>query len=186
VLLAGLFYWRVRDRAAQRIGTAGHVASSPVGTMGSTDLFTRRLPGNFAVQVPRRGMEDRLLDYLSTPSVSALNRQFDFDRIAFNTGSATLTEPSREQLANIAAILRAYPNTQVSIDGYTDNAGDEATDTALSRARATAVMDTLRDMGVPSTQMRAEGYGSRNPVADNISEQGRARNRRVVLEVTSH
>ena len=71
------------------------------------------------------------------------------------------------------------------IDGYTDNTGDESSNLALSRGRAEAVMEALRNSGVPATSMQAQGYGSQRPIADNSSEEGRARNRRVTLTVMS-
>ena len=109
---------------------------------------------------------------------------FDFDRLEFETGSASLTARSRAQIVDVARILRAYPNARVQIAGYTDNIGDEAANQALSRGRAEAVMNALRENGAPAANMTAEGFGSRNPVADNSSEAGRARNRRVTLSIT--
>ena len=88
------------------------------------------------------------------------------------------------QLANVATILKAYPTTRVVIAGYTDNTGDEAANLALSRGRAEAVMDALRNEGVPAVNLQAQGFGSQNPIADNSTEAGRARNRRVTLNVT--
>lgn len=148
------------------------------------ETATTRLPGNVELRVPPGGMEDRLVGYLRAPTPGAVYA-FDFDRIGFQTASASLTGVSREQLDNIARILKAYPNAQVVIAGYTDNTGNEADNLELSRSRAVAVMNGLTQRGVASERIRAEGYGSQNPVADNATEAGRARNRRVTMQVTS-
>jgi outer membrane protein OmpA-like peptidoglycan-associated protein len=181
---SGLLWWLNRERPAGIDTRVRDAATSAVGTTGSTvATLTRTLPGNIEVRIPRGSMEDRLLSYLSAPSVSAMS--FNFDRIGFGMASASLTPESREQLSNAAAILRAYPNARVVIAGYTDNRGDPAANLELSRSRAMAVRNTLQEMGVSPTRLRAEGYGSQNPVADNSTEAGRARNRRVTLRVSA-
>ena len=96
----------------------------------------------------------------------------------------TLRPQSREQLANIAAILKAYPSVRVKIGGYTDNSGDASANLALSQSRAQTVMNQLRDLGVASSRLDAEGYGNQHPIADNTTADGRARNRRVALRAT--
>ena len=109
----------------------------------------------------------------------------DFDRISFETGSAKLTTESSEQLHNIATILRAYPNATVTVSGHTDSVGNEQANRNLSTARAKAVANSLTSDGVESNRVKAEGYGSLKPLADNSTEAGRARNRRVTLEVAA-
>jgi outer membrane protein OmpA-like peptidoglycan-associated protein len=70
------------------------------------------------------------------------------------------------------------------IAGYTDNTGDEAANLALSRGRAESVMKALTSAGVSVANVQAQGFGSQSPIADNSTEAGRARNRRVTLSVT--
>ena len=134
------------------------------------------------MSVPAGGMEDRLIAYLATPTAGT--RSFDFDRLEFETGSTSLTPRSRAQIADVARILSAYPNAHVQIAGYTDSTGDETANVALSRGRAESVMNALRESGGAATSMNAEGFGSRNPIANNETEEGRARNRRVTLTIT--
>jgi K(+)-stimulated pyrophosphate-energized sodium pump len=110
---------------------------------------------------------------------------FEFDRLNFATSSATILPESQEQLGNIAAILDAYPNVTVKIGGYTDNSGDRAANKRLSQQRAQSVRRALVDKGIAPSRMVAEGYGDAHPVADNASEDGRARNRRIAVRVTS-
>jgi K(+)-stimulated pyrophosphate-energized sodium pump len=109
---------------------------------------------------------------------------FDFDRLLFNTDSATLRPESQEQLGNIAAILKAYPNVHIKIGGYTDNSGDAQNNLNLSKDRANGVMAELIALGISPDRLEAQGYGEQFPVADNSTAEGRARNRRVSMRVT--
>ena len=70
------------------------------------------------------------------------------------------------------------------IDGYTDNQGDAAANLKLSQDRANAVMAHLIALSVDPFRIDAKGYGEDHPVADNSTEEGRARNRRIALRVT--
>jgi outer membrane protein OmpA-like peptidoglycan-associated protein len=179
--IAGLFWWnnRTRTTTTQVVNTASRAADA----VGSTvRTLPKELPGGVKLTVPGGGMEDRLISYLSAPAQSG-TRSFDFDRLEFETGSTALTSQSRAQIADVARILNAYPNARVQIAGYTDNTGNEADNLALSRGRAEAVMSALRDHGAPAANITAEGFGSQNPIADNSTESGRARNRRVTLSI---
>ena len=104
--------------------------------------------------------------------------------MSFETDSATLRPQSREQLSNVAAILKAYPPLRIKIGGLTDNSGDAAANVRLSQARAEAVLNELRTMGVTASRLEAEGYGQAHPLADNATPEGRAANRRVALRLT--
>ena len=110
---------------------------------------------------------------------------FDFDRLLFDTNSATLQPASNEQLTNIAEILKAYPNVKIKIGGYTDNTGDPSNNQKLSQDRANNVMAALEQMGVASDRLEAQGYGADHPVADNSTEEGRQKNRRISMRVTA-
>jgi OOP family OmpA-OmpF porin len=178
--LGGLLWWL----AARGRPDVNSAVSSAAGTVGSAArTMTRSLPGGVRINITAGGMEDRLAGYLAAPTASG--GSFDFDRLEFETGSTSLTSASRAQIADVAAILKAYPRARITIAGHTDNTGDEAANVELSRGRAQAVMDALRNSGVPATNMQSQGYGSSSPIADNSTDSGRARNRRVTLSVTS-
>ena len=184
--LGGLLWW-ARDKPAEvaRVDTRTQIEMpKPVGTSGAlTGTFTRTLPGNVTITIPSAGSaEDRLSSYLAS-AVPGRTTMITADRIRFDTNSAVLSAESNEHLMNIAAILRAYPRASVTVAGHTDNVGIGAANVALSQARAHAVAARLREAGVAGDQVRAEGYGSRKPVADNSTEAGRLQNRRVELEV---
>jgi K(+)-stimulated pyrophosphate-energized sodium pump len=89
-----------------------------------------------------------------------------------------------EQLNNIAAILKAYPATHLTIGGYTDNTGDAASNLQLSQDRANNVTAELVKLGVAKDRLVAKGYGEEHPVGDNSTEAGRAQNRRISMLVT--
>jgi len=162
------------------LGTTG--VAPGVGTSGVLPgRFTRTLPGNVIITIPRGGAEDRLYNYLSSAGTGGLS--VDFDRIKFDTGSAVLSSDAREEIDNIATILRAYPNASVIVAGYTDNEGSEHENMALSKVRADAVAERITAKGVSSERVHAEGFGSQKPVGSNSTETGRSENRRVILEV---
>jgi outer membrane protein OmpA-like peptidoglycan-associated protein len=144
------------------------------------------LPNNVDLNIPERGVEARLLQYIQDPTRPAGGdaTQFQFDRLLFDTGSATLRPESEEQLNNIASIMKAYPNVNIKVGGYTDNVGDSAQNLKLSQDRAEAVVAGLERSGIAANRLSAQGYGEQYPVADNSTDDGRARNRRVSMQVT--
>jgi outer membrane protein OmpA-like peptidoglycan-associated protein len=72
----------------------------------------------------------------------------------------------------------------IKLGGYTDNTGDPQANLTLSQQRADTVMADLVKLGVDASRMKAEGYGQEHPVADNSTEEGRAKNRRIDIRVT--
>ena len=110
---------------------------------------------------------------------------FTCDRLTFETGKATLKPESQEQLKNLAEILKAYPKVAIKIGGYTDNTGDPQGNLKLSQQRADAVMADLVKLGVDRSRLTADGYGQEHPIADNSTEEGRARNRRIDIRIIS-
>ena len=167
-------------QAGQAANDAGQYVVAKLGA-----LTTRRLPTDIELSVPERGVESQVIAYLGDPSRPVDETLwFNFDRLLFETGSATLKPQSQEQLQNVAAILKAYPTVKVKIGGYTDNTGDPATNLKLSQARATNVMNALVALGVTPERVSADGYGEQYPVADNSTEDGRQQNRRIAIHVT--
>jgi OOP family OmpA-OmpF porin len=164
------------------VGTSGTYAYTPPD-LGN--YVPRVLVDGTVITVPERGVENRLLAFIvDTSRVPDTTTWFDFDRLLFNTGSATLQPQSKDQLQDIAAILKAHPNAHVKIGGYTDNVGSAANNLALSQERADNVRSQLVSMGVDSSRLSAEGYGEEHPVGDNSTDAGRAMNRRISMLVT--
>lgn len=97
--------------------------------------------------------------------------------VSFATGSARLTDEGKAQLAGVVKCI-AGP-TQVS--GHSDSLGGQTLNLQLSTARANAAMAYLKQLGVKPEWLSAKGYGSGQPIADNNTEEGRYKNRRIAL-----
>ena len=106
--------------------------------------------------------------------------------VTFALDSANLTDSSRPVLDGVATGLKQHPLLKVELQGYTDSTGSVAYNMRLSRRRAQSVRQYLIGDGVDPSQLRARGYGPHDPVASNRTAEGRALNRRVVLEVLSN
>jgi OOP family OmpA-OmpF porin len=100
-------------------------------------------------------------------------------RIRFESGSATISADSAGLLDRLAEIALRCPAAAIEIVGHTDADGDAAANQALSEARAKAVADYLVKAGLPADRFKTSGQGSSVPVADNGTEEGKAKNRRI-------
>ena len=101
--------------------------------------------------------------------------------VNFDTGKSTIKPDSAETLDAAAAALKAVGSLKVEVDGHTDNVGTPEANQRLSQERAQAVMAALVARGVKADRLSAKGYGQTAPIADNRTEEGRAKNRRVEL-----
>jgi OmpA-OmpF porin, OOP family len=97
----------------------------------------------------------------------------------FQPGKARLTDDGRKQVEHATAMLQQYPDLKVVVEGHTDARGKPKYNQALSERRARAVADVLIEQGVAANRITVHGYGESRPVADNKTEAGRAKNRRV-------
>jgi OOP family OmpA-OmpF porin len=102
----------------------------------------------------------------------------------FQFGSAKLLRSSEQYLDNVVGMMKAYPRMKITINGHTDNIGSEETNQALSEKRAQSVYNYLVKHGIDGERMSCHGYGLRYPIDTNDTDAGRARNRRVEIEVT--
>ena len=117
---------------------------------------------------------------------SELKQQLDADgrvalQVNFATDKAEILPESRPQIEEVVQLLRDDPALELSVDGHTDSTGDPARNMALSEARAASVVAALAAQGIAPARLQAKGYGQTQPVADNESEAGKAKNRRVEL-----
>jgi OOP family OmpA-OmpF porin len=101
---------------------------------------------------------------------------FDFDR-------ADLKAPARAKLDELVQKLQGASLTAIHLIGYTDGVGTDSYNDALSQHRAASVRDYLVSKGVDPSLMDVTGRGKRDPVASNATKEGRAKNRRVEVEV---
>ena len=101
--------------------------------------------------------------------------------IAFDPNGYALKPGLRSMLDRFAGLLAGDRTVQLTVVGHTDTSGGDAVNNPLSLDRAQSVRDYLVGRGVSATQIRTVGRGAREPIADNASEAGRARNRRVEM-----
>lgn len=105
--------------------------------------------------------------------------KFVTNDILFQTAKADLLPESMEEIQKIAQYMKANPTARFEVQGHTDNQGSDAVNDPLSQKRAEAVVKALETLGVDVFNLRPVGKGSHEPVADNSTEAGRAKNRRV-------
>jgi outer membrane protein OmpA-like peptidoglycan-associated protein len=108
---------------------------------------------------------------------------FVINNLYYNTNSADIKKESFVVLEAFADYLKE--NTiSVEIQGYTDNVGAAAANEALSANRAYTVKAFLEEKGIDGKRITAKGFGPKNPIADNATEEGRAKNRRTEFLIT--
>ena len=105
--------------------------------------------------------------------------KFVTNNILFETGKATLKPESMAEIQKVADYMKKNSSVRFEVQGHTDNQGSDAVNDPLSQQRAEAVVKALEGLGCDGFNLRAVGKGSHDPVADNNSEAGRAKNRRV-------
>jgi OmpA-OmpF porin, OOP family len=165
------------------VATTKDAAASTVAAVA--EMFKVTLPGGVALEAPKGSLEDKLVTFIQGTDTISKTVWFDFDRLLFDTGKSTLKAESTAQLANIAAILKAFPKVSAKVGGYTDNVGNPASNMKLSADRAKTVAGELVKMGIAAARLVPEGYGDQHPIGDNTTEAGRAANRRISLRVTA-
>jgi outer membrane protein OmpA-like peptidoglycan-associated protein len=104
--------------------------------------------------------------------------------VLFDFNKYTLKPAAREKLAKVSGILLAYPELKVQVEGHTDSIGSDEYNQKLSQQRADAVKDYLASQSVHDSNISAEGFGKSDPIADNSTANGRAKNRRVEMVVS--
>ena len=103
--------------------------------------------------------------------------------ILFDVDSYALKPATKDQLEQFAKTLNSYQDTDVRIEGHADATGSDSYNKTLSERRAKSVGDYLEGLGVRASRVKEVGYGEEQPVADNSTEAGRAKNRRVDIGV---
>ncbi|MGF1694107.1 OmpA family protein [Vibrio lamellibrachiae] len=103
--------------------------------------------------------------------------------IGFDSGSYYLSSDVYPTLNSVALIVEEYPETRLEVKGHTDNSGSDSSNQKLSELRADSVGDYLVNQKVSSGRVSTHGLGERFPICDNNSQQGRACNRRVEINI---
>lgn len=159
--------------AGSNIQLNGKVPSEAVKTTLSQQM-TAGIPAIYKIkqQLEVNASEQKLID-------QALGNRI----VEFESGSAILTAVGQRILDEMAVALNKVGNKSVKIIGHTDSQGNPVTNLGLSLQRANAVRDYLAARGVNKTLLNTEGLGANQPIADNATEEGRRRNRRIEFEV---
>jgi outer membrane protein OmpA-like peptidoglycan-associated protein len=139
-------------------------------------------------EIARESFEDHL-DYiknirLAKGAVPLYDRMMSEGKfitygITFDVGKSTIKPESMGEISRIVTLMKDNSDLKFSIEGHTDSTGNSATNQTLSEARSQAVMNKLVSMGITADRLKAAGKGQTSPIADNATDEGRAKNRRV-------
>ncbi len=105
------------------------------------------------------------------------------DGVTFDVASFSLKPQFRETLDRIASSMTQYPSSLIDVYGHTDSTGSDTYNQTLSENRARTVAGYLASRGVSASRIRSQGFGETMPVADNMTDAGRSRNRRVEIKI---
>ena len=157
-----------------------HREATPVAGMPTPAVSVPSMP---KIELPDAGAA---LDALVGKTFSAddLVKALNLMSIHFDTDSARISADSTAILTKAATVIKAAPSgTRIEVGGHTDNTGDAAANMTLSQDRAAAVVSQLVSNGVDPAMLTSKGYGQDKPIADNSTEEGRAKNRRMEFTV---
>jgi len=152
------------------------------------DANQRALAQKDSLLAAQKAEAEKRLEALNSKAMSvykdARGTILSMSDILFETGKADLKRELQDNLTEVAAILKTLlAESNVEIEGHTDNVGTAASNKKLSEQRANAVLRHLVSRGVENKRLKAVGYGLTKPVADNSTKEGQAKNRRVELVI---
>ena len=122
---------------------------------------------------------------LTNGGVDLSNQLNSLGNVTFEAGSSDLTNAGAVVVDNVARLLEQSPGVRIEVHGHTDSDGDESANQVLSQQRAQAVVAALAQRGIDSSRLTAVGFGEAQPIAPNITEEGRATNRRIEFVVSA-
>lgn len=137
------------------------------------------LPNGSVMTAPKGTVGRDMVDWLASSDRS--ERLFELGGHEFDGRSIEPTIESKVRIERGIAILKANPDVSLHVIGYTAATGDPAADLKLSQARAEWIVDALHDGGIAKARLSAEGRGGGDPIGDNSTPAGRARNERVAM-----
>jgi OOP family OmpA-OmpF porin len=142
--------------------------------------FSGSKRGNFElITLEIEGMKQ---DISAGEMLEALNKNGSIAlQINFETGKSVIRPESQAIVDQIAEMLKSDPSLKVSIEGHTDNVGTPASNKTLSENRSKAVMAALITKGIDKARLSAKGWGQEKPIADNKTDEGKEKNRRVEI-----
>ena len=108
------------------------------------------------------------------------------ENITFDLNSYVIKPQFRNTLDSVATVLKTYPDSTIVVSGHTDTTGTDAINNPLSVNRASSVASYLESQGISTSRITSRGYGSKQPIASNATEAGRAQNRRVEIAIIAN
>ena len=165
-------------------GVADHATTLKLNK-GGKEIWVLVLPqgdgdGRYTLRISER--EAMKQDIVANELLDKLNKDgFVALYINFDTGKASIKPDSLPTIEQVAQMLKAAPDLKIEVGGHTDNVGSADANQKLSEGRAQSVVAELGKRGIAAARLTAKGYGQSKPVADNRSDEGRAKNRRVEL-----
>ena len=121
-------------------------------------------------------------DVTASNMFEALNRDGHISLyINFDFGKSVIRDESNPIIEQIVQMMKSNPDLKIGVEGHTDNVGSPASNKTLSEARAKSVVSAIVGQGISADRLSPAGYGQEKPIADNNTEEGRAKNRRVEL-----
>ncbi len=142
-----------------------------------------------AIAADKSGLVKGFNNVLKDTTDSYKSTLLKLNNVFFDTGKATLKPESKLELNVIAALLQQNESAKIKIDGHTDSTGEPTANQALSEARANAVKNYLLGKGIAVSRLQAEGFGQTQPhngnMSSNLTEEGKALNRRTEMSVIS-
>ncbi|MDD2797191.1 MAG: OmpA family protein [Bacteroidales bacterium] len=163
----------------------GAVIGAAIGTAvgaGAGALIGKKMDKQKAELEALQGAKTE--EFTDVNGLKGLKVTFD-SGILFNTGKSDLSADAKTALGQFAASVKGNPQTDILIEGHTDNTGSDKINLPLSEKRAASVNNYLKSQGV-TNKVVASGAGSSKPVADNASAEGKTQNRRVEVYITAN
>jgi len=183
VLLLLLVMRTCVPRTAETTGAVDNNGGPPAAATAPLPVEVVKLPNGQSVNLSANTLNYELQRYLASDQPAP--RTFAFDKLNFDTGSATIRAEDQANVDALAQILGAYPQARATVVGYTDTTGSAPANAELGQARAQAVMDALVAKGVDRGKLEAKSGGQDNPTDTNATAGGRFENRRSELTVTA-
>ena len=167
--------WITTDAEEVSIEGIGHVSDK-----GSREVHPSQTT-KYILTAKGKGSVTTQVVELIVEEPPPIEEKVNLKGVNFLPGKAVLSLDAKRVLDGVAEQLLAYPNVKIEIQGHSDNLGKAATNLKLSESRAKAVVSYLATKGVKINRMKATGYGSNMPIADNSTEEGREINRRIEM-----
>ena len=181
ILAAAYFFMGHKETPAPAVEPAPAVmpatpAAEPAGKVLD-------LAGGEKITVKAGGFMENFYDAINNKNWD-MTKALRLDQVNFDTGKATVTADSAEEVKDIAAVMKAYPTVAIKLVGATDNVGDATANKVLSAGRSAAVKAGVVALGTSADRIATDGIGEDSPVASNDTSEGKTQNRRVDVYIT--